>query len=197
MSQSDSAGSVKLEKFLTPEAMLTPGIAGSTVMAITNVLAPTFAWPQAWIALGLSFTVGLLLLRAEQGLLPKVVFYVLNSLVVFTVAFGTNSTGLAVNRTQVTAFSIIGPAIAQDAATDLVALQTQINDLSTQFDSLTVRIGAARQANAPAAEIDALIAEQKTIDDQRTALLGKLVDSAMQAQQIQAPAGSFFSQWKF
>ena len=194
MADSNSGG-IKLEKFLTAEAMITPGIAGSTVMTITNVLAPTFAWPQAWIALGLSFMVGLVLVRGDGGVIPKSVFYVLNSLVVFTVAFGTNSTALALKQTPSVALALVGSAYAQDAAVDLVALQTEIDQLGAQYDSLTAAIETARQNNASAAEIDALVAQQQAIDAQRAGAIARLVSSVQSVQTQQAD--QFFSPWKF
>ena len=43
-----------LAQFLTPEAMLTPGVAGSLTMMITNALTQNFAMPRAWVGLALS-----------------------------------------------------------------------------------------------------------------------------------------------
>ncbi len=37
----------KFRDFLTPEAMLTPGVAGSMTMMITNALAINFGAPRA------------------------------------------------------------------------------------------------------------------------------------------------------
>jgi hypothetical protein len=38
------------DEFLTPEAMLTPGVAGALTMMITNALGSNFAAPRAWTA---------------------------------------------------------------------------------------------------------------------------------------------------
>src|ERR1700753_1930481 len=42
------------DSFLTPEAMLTPGVAGAMTMMITNALWQNFALPPAYTGLALS-----------------------------------------------------------------------------------------------------------------------------------------------
>jgi hypothetical protein len=79
-----------LQEFLTPEAMLTPGVAGSMTMMITNALALNFDLSRAWTGLVLSFIFGILVLVSAKGLLAKLAFYILNSLVIFCVALGAN-----------------------------------------------------------------------------------------------------------
>ena len=54
-----------ISQFLTPEAMLTPGVAGSLAMMITNALAVNFNAPRAWTGLVLSFVFGLLVLGSR------------------------------------------------------------------------------------------------------------------------------------
>jgi hypothetical protein len=85
------------KEFLNPSSMLTPGLAGGMTMAITNVLARQFdlvAPGPAWLGLGLSFLFGLLVwMSQEVSQLKRVVLYVLNSLVIFVVAVGSNSVG--------------------------------------------------------------------------------------------------------
>ena len=103
----------RFQDFLTPEAMLTPGVAGSMTMMITNVLALNFAMSTAWTALVLSFVFGLLVLAAAKEWLVKAVLYVLNSLVIFCVAMGANGIGVA--RSGQASLSLIPPAHAQAA----------------------------------------------------------------------------------
>ncbi len=98
------------QQFLTPEAMLTPGIAGSLTMMITNALAQNFGAPRAWAGIGLSFVFGLLVLVSSKSLVQRAVFYVLNSLVIFCVAAGASGIGAS---THVEALLPIGPAFAQ------------------------------------------------------------------------------------
>ncbi len=94
-----------IEKFVTPESMLTPGLAGGMTMGITNALAFQFALnaPQpALIALVLSFLFGLcVFVSGKPGKRAfKLLFWVVNSLVIFTVAAGSNSLGTAAMSAQ-------------------------------------------------------------------------------------------------
>src|SRR5262245_35977850 len=92
-----------LDEFLTPDAMLTPGVAGALTMMITNALGTNFQTPRAWTALFLSFGFGLLVLVSDKRLLMKALFYVLNYLVIFCVANGANGVGVA-QRASATIF---------------------------------------------------------------------------------------------
>jgi Na+/alanine symporter len=85
----------RMQQFLTPEAMVTPGVAGSLTMAITNALALNFDWPAAWVGLIISFVFGALVLVAAKNLLTKLAYYVINSLVIFCVAMGANGIATA------------------------------------------------------------------------------------------------------
>lgn len=79
------------EKFLTPEAMLTPGIAGAVVMAATATLHSQFAWPQNYTGLCLSLLAGLLVFKSKAAsLVLRFVYWLLNSLIIFTVAMGAD-----------------------------------------------------------------------------------------------------------
>src|SRR5690242_9663850 len=105
-----------IEQFLTPEAMLTPGVLGSLTMMITNSLAQNFTMPRAWLGLGLSFLFGLLVLVAARNIIIKIVFYVLNSLVIFCMAAGAN--GLGSGAAQRTSLSLMSTAFAQEMTLD-------------------------------------------------------------------------------
>lgn len=78
------------DEFLNPKSMMTPGVAGSLVMFLTNALCYNFNLQARWVGLGLSAIVGLLILLT--GKIPfwqKVVFYFLNSMIIFSVGMGT------------------------------------------------------------------------------------------------------------
>lgn len=86
------------KEFLNPNSMLTPGFAGSVAMMISNTLWVQFGLPQRWTGLGLSFALGLLVLAAagEAPLWRKGIYYMLNSLVIFSMAVGASVLGTAV-----------------------------------------------------------------------------------------------------
>jgi hypothetical protein len=87
------------KEFLNPNSMLTPGLAGGLTMGITNTVAGQFSLAAPWpsvLALGVSFLVGLIALSdKELSVLRRTVLYVLNSLVIFVVATGSNELGMS------------------------------------------------------------------------------------------------------
>jgi len=125
------------DSFLTPEAMLTPGVAGAMTMMITNALAQNFELPRAYTGLGLSFVFGLLVLAASKNLISKVVFYVLNSLVIFCVAAGASG---------------IAPAPAS-TTTEHAELTSYTVAEARPHDACTAKVEAAQKAGASPQEI--------------------------------------------
>lgn len=85
------------KEFLNPGSMLTPGMAGGMTMAMTNVLSGQLnitAPGPAYLGLGLSFLFGLLVFVGDEvSWLKRGIYYVLNSLVIFVVAIGSNTVG--------------------------------------------------------------------------------------------------------
>jgi hypothetical protein len=128
------------DSFLTPEAMLTPGVAGAMTMMISNALQQNFALPPAYTGLALSFVFGLLVLAATKALIPKIVFYVLNSLVIFCVAAGAN--GLAPERAA---------PPAEHAA--LTSFRTASTPEAKPDDACVAKVQAAQKAGASPEEI--------------------------------------------
>jgi len=89
----------KVEEFLQPKAMLTPGIAGGVTMLIANALWVAFSLPPRWTSLVLSFLLGLLVFVATR--VPwwqRAVYYLLNSLIIFSVSIGTNYAGVGLTH---------------------------------------------------------------------------------------------------
>ena len=85
-----------MKQFLNAKSMATPGIAGAVAMLITNTLVQQFDLPGKWIALGLSFLLGTLVFGDKTAALwQRGLLYLLNSLIIFAMAMGTNSTGRA------------------------------------------------------------------------------------------------------
>jgi len=89
----------KVEEFLQPKAMLTPGIAGGVTMLIANALWVAFSLPPRWTSLVLSFLLGLLVFVATRvPLWQRAVYYLLNSLIIFSVSIGTNYVGVGLTH---------------------------------------------------------------------------------------------------
>jgi hypothetical protein len=127
------------QDFLNPESMLTPGVAGALVMMIANALAVNFDFSdhgRKYAGLILSFIIGLLVLSATRDIWKRFIFYVLNSLVIFTVAFG--SANLIQSRLQETAW-LISSAFAQSTeGTACDYLKKSLGDAQNRHDSKAV-----------------------------------------------------------
>ena len=187
-SNHNSSGSSAIEQFLTPEAMLTPGVAGSLTMMITNALAVNFAMPRAWVGLGLSFVFGLLVLVTARSLLVKGVFYLLNSLVIFCVAAGAN--GIGAGATQRASLSLTTRAFAQEISAD-ASQKLQGLEYCT---NLSAAVEAAQKANLPPEKILDLVKPCQTVS--KDILQNKSAITGSQSSGSKS-TGSFFSPWKF
>jgi hypothetical protein len=84
------------DEFLNPRSMITPGVAGSITMLITNTLGKQFDLPPNYTGLVLSCLIGLIVFRAVKipHLGERVLYYIINSLIIFSVAVGTNQAGV-------------------------------------------------------------------------------------------------------
>jgi hypothetical protein len=100
----------KVEEFLQPKAMLTPGIAGGVTMLIANALWVAFSLPPRWTSLVLSFLLGLLVFVATRvPLWQRAVYYLLNSLIIFAVSIGTNYVGMGLTHHPARQTSVVEP----------------------------------------------------------------------------------------
>ncbi|MBV9965111.1 MAG: hypothetical protein JO008_05405, partial [Alphaproteobacteria bacterium] len=82
------------DAFLRPESMVTPGALGALTMLITNALANNFGvLTPGLIALIVSFILGVTALVKASSILQKIVYYVINSRIIFSVATGSNTLG--------------------------------------------------------------------------------------------------------
>jgi hypothetical protein len=147
-----------IDQFLTPEAMLTPGVLGSLTMMITNALTQHFYMERAWLGLGLSFLFGLLVLVTARSILVRSVFYLMNSLVIFCMAAGAN--GLGAGAAQRVSFSLTTTAYAQDSTPPYCA-------------NLPAAVDAAQKANQPPEKIVAMVKACQTQNRPSTAASGK------------------------
>jgi hypothetical protein len=175
-----------LSEFLTPEAMFTPGVLGAFAMMITNALGANFQTPRAWTALALSFGCGLLVLVSAKSRLIKGVFNVLNSLVIFCVASGTNGIGVAQRENATRAglsISTVAQAFAQpkdeasppDEKASSEQLLTDYRRLTVDYDALTKKIEAAKSNATPKDAVIEIVNQRDKIDAQRHAIAAVLL----------------------
>ena len=83
-----------LAEFLNPNSMITPGAAGAFTMTITNTLCQQFAALHLGVTgLVVSFLFGAVVFGYGASIAARLVYYLINSLVIFTVAMGSNAIG--------------------------------------------------------------------------------------------------------
>jgi hypothetical protein len=125
------------DDFLNPKSMLTPGIAGGITMLITGTLWCQFGLPQKWSALFISFMLGAIIFKGSHyKSMPKwqiVIFYMLNSLIIFSVGTGANKLGYDVS-TKYSLFPSIG--ISEVYAGDLDSGTRTETDGTTMSDRI-------------------------------------------------------------
>ncbi len=82
----------QVNEFLNPKSMMTPGLAGGFTMTIANTLWVQFGVQPKWCALGLSFTLGLLVFAGSRRtpVWQRLIYYLFNSLIIFSVGTGVN-----------------------------------------------------------------------------------------------------------
>jgi hypothetical protein len=84
-----------LSEFLNPNSMITPGAAGAFTMTITNTLCQQFnELHLGATGLVVSFLFGAVVFGYGASIAARLVYYVINSLVIFTVAMGSNAIGI-------------------------------------------------------------------------------------------------------
>jgi hypothetical protein len=90
-----------MNEFLNSRSMLTPGFAGAMVMVLANSISSAFGMTSflSYVVLALSFLIGIIVL-SDNNLVFSVRFplYILNSLIIFSMAYGSNSLGKAAEK---------------------------------------------------------------------------------------------------
>ena len=87
--------SLKLDEFLNPKSMLTPGLAGVLMMVISNTLYVQFSLPTKYTALVISGAISLLVVRGMKNvpLLERIIYWGFNTMIVFSMGLGAHSLG--------------------------------------------------------------------------------------------------------
>ncbi len=90
----DRAAPSPFAEFLNPNSMMTPGAAGAFTMVITNTLCQQFApLPLNYTGLAVSLMFGAMVFGYGASLITRLMYFVINSLIIFVVAFGSNAIG--------------------------------------------------------------------------------------------------------
>jgi hypothetical protein len=143
------------DEFLNPKSMLTPGIAGSVAMLIANSLFTAFGWPQSITALILSFVCALLAWgKSDAPKLQRSALYVLNSLIIFSVAMGTNTAGMSIaggnQATETESYTAFvapsrDPLVFNNRTERRVPLDETPTDLRSELDRVRRSLGPGEE----------------------------------------------------
>lgn len=188
-----------MNEFLNPKSMVTPGAVGAMVMLITNSVCTQF--PEItprWTAFLLSFLFATFVLSsAEIALRAKIVFWLVNSLIIFSVSVGTNNIGKKAESSapeggmDLTSFLRIGisdaAAQASDGAIFSSSGSTNIKPQDLKSQNLSLRKNLQQQTQM----IEDLQIENKKLKEQQAASVEQAPPTNSQTPS-QKP---FFKQW--
>jgi len=192
------------DRFLTPESMITPGAAGGATMLIANTLAHNFGVDVSITGLGLSFLFGLLAVATVREWWLRGVYYVLNSLIIFCVAFGSGNLAAPSSSASPKSASLdlVSPAYAEEnPAGQLQTLRENYKQLDSQYNTEVNKLAALQREAAPQSEIhkqNQVIADlqQKKSEnlDAQAKLIAQLADTKPR-EPAAKPSSGFFQQW--
>ena len=82
--------SLKLDEFLNPRSMLTPGAAGGLTMILSSSFATIFRCELSVAATVISFTLSFLVVLRMKNvpLLERIIYCFLNALIIFSMSYG-------------------------------------------------------------------------------------------------------------
>ena len=177
-----------VKEFLNPKATLTPGIAGSLAMVAANGMWVGFGLPQAWTALVVSVLCAILLAAgAAAPIWQRVIYVVLNALVIFSVGLGTNGLGSRATAVRTGSVfeiqqfvSVLGAAEAQTQKPPPTA--EEVKQLEAELDR-------------KAAELERKAAEVRRLEE--ALRKSEVQKPPSQAQTPEGGQRKFFERWKF
>jgi len=83
---------LKLNEFLDPRSRLTPGIAAGFTLVISNSFFLFFEFDRLLTALVISCVLTLLVVQGQNiPLWKRIIYYILNTLYIFSISLGANS----------------------------------------------------------------------------------------------------------
>ena len=122
--------------FLNPKSMLTPGLAGALTMAIANCFSYHFGLSRPLVGILVSCLFSLIAIgAATMAFWQKLIFFVLNAAVIFTMALGSNSAGDAVTSTSSKASAGLVSGISKSLLVEEAFAQTSFPDGTLIKDS--------------------------------------------------------------
>ena len=191
-----------MQDFINPKSMMTPGIAGGMMMFIVNGVA--FAFPELparILALILSFLIGSIVFTAQSKtpspIWAKGVYWVVNSLIIFVVGFGTAH--LAADNNSQTPNNTKSSFLIQPFITSAYAQTDEIKSTDMQENTgktkhkltLEEQLQIERENNAALAK---QLEKMKTSQTESAAEPAK-ASSQMVNEKSNSKDSTFFKQW--
>lgn len=173
----------QMDDFLKPESMMTPGVAGGITMTIANTLWMQFGLQQRWSGLFLSFAFGALVFVATHiPMWKRALYYVVNSLIIFSVAAGGNYVGYQTFGTTQSAslleHTLNWPALTQTA---YAAEPTARGDLKKNQPDQSDKLKQTEDLR----EIDRLKLEKQRIEEELEQMRREKENSKQELQKRQ------------
>jgi len=175
-----------LKEFLNPKSMITPGIAGGITMMITNALAANFSLPPNYTGLTISFLCGLIVFAGTATVLwLRVVLYLLNSLLIFSMALGVNQT--ATNVVKTSEKTKVAQSLADRRDVNVAYFSNWLDGTVHKRDSLLATVKSLKETEA-AGVLASMGASEQELKDPKRALWGRaaIVRTGEEASGIQA-----------
>ncbi len=177
-----------MSEFLNPKSMVTPGIAGGTVMFLVNGISKPFPeLPQKWIALALSFLVGLgiIIQVAQMRILERLVYWAVNSLVIFAVGFGSTYLGRDVT------------VKSSPTASRLSALGRLVPKAYAEGKKTAKNPAKGAEASGERAELKSEVEALKARNDELQEALNRSEEKKREEKQVKAQEDkdAFFKAW--
>ena len=185
-----------MQDFINPKSMLTPGVAGSLMMFLVNGIV--YQFPELsprYLALSLSFLLGSIVWVSrsskDSAVLEKLIFWILNSLVIFVVGFG--ATNIAADATgtmsrglhQVLSIPFISSAFAQDETS---------RDTPSSIDSVRSQPTSSDFSSEQARAVKEELKREQAKNEQLRKQLDSLQRDKAESIRPQSPE-QFFKRW--
>ena len=87
-----------MDEFLSSKTMITPAIAGGITTLITAAVSTRFSLPGKWVGLAFSALLSVVVFfldRTPPRLILRLLFLVLNTFIIFSIAIGANTAATA------------------------------------------------------------------------------------------------------
>lgn len=181
----------KLDDFLNPNSMLTPGIAGGLATTIAMPLAFSFGWKIPLLVLAVSFLLSLLIVSGFDAKIPwtkRSIYCVLNTLIIFSASIGA---ARQIDQPPQPPEAPPPPAAMSSGVLDVLIPSAQAQ---LQKPPRNVPVAPRKPAAAPAPDQAAAQAEELA---KLRAQVKEMQDYQLKRQEYERQTAEYNRRWKF